>query len=61
MASAVKSVVVTRPAALVARPSVAQPRRAARTVVFSAPEKAQIDAALKEAEEACAGGDAGEW
>jgi hypothetical protein len=61
MASAMKTVVVTRPATLVARPSVAQPRQPARFMVRSAPEKAQIDAAVKEAQEACAGGDAGEW
>jgi hypothetical protein len=56
-----KVVMPTRPAMGVARPAVAQPRRAARVVVFSAPEKSQIDAAVKEAEEACKGGDAGEW
>jgi hypothetical protein len=30
-------------------------------LVRSAPEQAQIDSAVKEAQEACAGGDKGEW
>lgn len=55
-----KAVTVTRPN-LVQRPTVALARRPARFVVRAAPEKSQIDAAVKEAEEACQGGDAGEW
>jgi hypothetical protein len=47
------------------RPAMAQKSMALRprqlVLVRSAPDKAQIDQALKEAEEACAGGDKGEW
>ncbi|KAL4548005.1 hypothetical protein Ndes2526B_g07217 [Nannochloris sp. 'desiccata'] len=43
---------------MVARTSSVQPRRA--MLVRSAPEQAQIDNAVKEAQEACAGGDKGE-
>ena len=50
---------MTRPA-MAQRTTVSlKPRQA--VLVRSAPEKAQIDAAVKEAEEACAGGDKGEW
>lgn len=39
-----------------------KPRTSSRAVlVRSAPKKEQIDQAVKEAEEACDGGDAGEW
>lgn len=41
------------------RTAVAQPRRA--VLVRGAPEKSAIDSAVKEAQEACAGGDSGEW
>lgn len=41
------------------RASALKPRQA--VLVRGAPEKSQIDQAVKEAEEACAGGDAGEW
>jgi hypothetical protein len=46
-----------------ARPAMVQARPAQRkaTVVRSAPKDGQIDQAVKEAEEACAGGDQGEW
>lgn len=48
-----------------ARPAVSRrtPAVSSRRVMLvrGAPEKGQIDAAVKEAEEACKGGDAGEW
>lgn len=55
--AAVKVNFVSRPG--MARTSAVKPRQA--LLVRSAPEKAQIDAAVKDAEEACAGGDKGEW
>lgn len=36
-------------------------RRGAMVLVRGAPDKKQIDEAVKDAEEACKGGDAGEW
>ena len=53
--------------AFVVKPRVALKARvssqtqARRVMVASAPKDGQIDQAVKEAEEACAGGDAGEW
>lgn len=44
---------------MVARTSSVQPRRA--MLVRSAPKQAQIDEAVKEAQEACEGDDKGEW
>lgn len=44
---------------MVARTSAVQPRRT--ILVRGAPEQSQIDSAVKEAQEACAGGDQGEW
>lgn len=39
-----------------------RPRRTVSVIVpRGAPEKGQIDQAVKDAEEACAGGDQGEW
>jgi len=44
------------------RSMVVRPQSARRSlVVRSAPKKEQIDQAVKEAEDACAGGDQGEW
>ena len=44
------------------RSMVVRPQSARRSVVVrSAPKKEQIDQAVKEAEDACAGGDQGEW
>lgn len=46
------------------RPMAVRPtgaRRGAMALVRSAPEKKVIDDAVKEAEEACKGGDSGEW
>ena len=48
----------TRPA-MAQRAGAFQPRRA--VLVRGAPDKTQIDAAVQEAEDACAGGDKGEW
>jgi len=49
----------------VARPGMARQTAAAKPrqaiLVRGAPDKTQIDSAVKEAEEACKGGDAGEW
>lgn len=49
----------------IARPALAQRTTAVKArrsvLVHGAPDKQQIDAAVKEAEEACKGGDAGEW
>jgi hypothetical protein len=56
-----KPVLLARPAPLAKRPAAAKPQRAARFMVNSAPDKAAIDAAIKEAEEACEGGVNGEW
>lgn len=56
-----QSITVRAPVA--ARPATAlrsQARTARRVVVFSAPKQEQIEAAIKEAEETCAGGPSGE-
>ena len=55
--AAIKVNFATRPG--MARTAAVKPRQA--ILMHSAPEKAQIDSAVKEAEEACKGGDAGEW
>jgi hypothetical protein len=55
--AAVKVPVAVRP--MVARPAMSRPRQL--VLVRSAPSKDQIDAAIKEAKDACDGGDAGEW
>jgi hypothetical protein len=59
MSCAMKVVAVQRPT--LAPRMAAKPRRASSVVVYSAPDKAQIESAIKEAEEACDGGEAGEW
>jgi len=51
-----------RPTVVMRPTSSARAARSARkVVVYGAPEKEQIDKAVEEAEEACAGGDQGEW
>lgn len=52
------------------KPFVARPSRVAASksaprrsllIAFSAPDKGQVEAAIKEAQDACSGGDSGEW
>ena len=52
---------VVRPVAPRSAVVAAKPSRAMRVVVFSAPQKGAIEAAIKDAEETCAGGSTGEW
>lgn len=54
---AVKTPVSARP--MVVRPAMGRPRLSA--IVRSSPSKNQIDEAIKDAQEACEGGDTGEW
>lgn len=56
-AFAVQRVQAGRPTLVSVRPR----RNVSMIVTRGAPEKGQIDQAVKEAEEACAGGDQGEW
>lgn len=59
--------IISMQTAFVVKPRVALQARvpskahARRVMVASAPKPEQIDAAVKEAEEACSGGDQGEW
>ena len=55
----VRPAVCARPmgARVAARPAA----RPSRVVMMSAPKKEAIEAAIKEAEESCAGGASGEW
>ena len=63
------SLVAVKPVAVVSRPVVApRPTMKAQRAhivrlqrVYGAPDKVQIETAIKEAEEACKGGDVGEW
>lgn len=52
---------MARPNRLVNKSVVSQPRRAMTLLVRNAPDKAQVEEAIKEAQDACTGGDAGEW
>ena len=59
--------IINMQTAFVVKPRVALQARvtpknqARRVLVASSPKPEQIDAAVKEAEEACSGGDQGEW
>jgi hypothetical protein len=52
---------VLRPAPVAQRSLTAKPRQALRMVVRSVPDQAAVEAAIKEAKDACDGGAAGEW
>ena len=56
-----KPMAVLRPAPVAQRSLTAKPRQALRMVVRSVPDQAAVEAAIKEAKDACDGGAAGEW